>query len=248
MPDFGIYIHIPFCEKKCKYCDFISFEKCDETLKEKYINSIIKEIENCRLDKKITTIYIGGGTPSVLPVQYIQRILQRLNEKFDISKESEVTIEINPGTVTLEKLQIYKKIGINRLSIGLQSTHNRLLEMLGRIHKYEDFKNVYNDARKIGFNNINVDLMLGLPTQTLDEIEQSLKDVMNLQPEHISIYSLILEEGTELEKLISNKKLAMIPEDLERKMYWRTKKCLEKNGYQHYEISNFAQKRISVKT
>jgi len=241
MQNFGIYIHIPFCQKKCKYCDFISFEKCDENIKQKYIESLIKEIENCKINKKISTIYIGGGTPSVLPAEYIQKILEKINQKFEVLEDCEITIEINPGTVDLAKLEMYKKIGINRLSIGLQSTNNHLLEMLGRIYKFEDFEKVYQDVRNVGFENINVDLMLGLPTQTLEDLQESLEKVIDLKPEHISLYSLILEEGTELEKLVSEKKLTMIPEDSERKMYWKTKKILQKNGYEHYEISNFAK-------
>lgn len=247
MQNFGIYVHIPFCQKKCRYCDFISFDKVDECIKGEYVKSLIKEIENCKINKKVTTIYIGGGTPSILPAEYIQNIIKKINEKFTVSENCEVTIEINPGTVDFEKLEIYKKIGINRLSIGLQSTYNRLLEMLGRIHRFEDFLKVYESSRKVGFENINVDLMLGLPTQTLDEMQESLNEVINLRPEHISLYSLILEEGTELEKLVTEKKLTMISDDLERKMYWKTKRILEKNGYEHYEISNFSKKGFQSK-
>jgi len=195
----------------------------------------------------ISTIYIGGGTPSILPPQEIQRILQKIKEKFNVSQNAEITIEINPGTVDLKKLQKYKEIGINRLSIGLQSAENRLLELIGRIHKFEDFEEVYKNARKVGFQNINVDLILGLPTQTMGELKNSLEKVINLNPEHISIYSLILEEGTELEKMIETQELEMISEDLERKMYWETKKILEKNAYNHYEISNFAKSDFESK-
>lgn len=252
MQNFGIYIHIPFCQKKCKYCDFISFDKCDEKIKEKYVNALIKEIENyCRgrvpllpsnnNPQKITTIYIGGGTPSILSAEQIQKILQKIKEKFILDENAEITIEINPGTVDFTKLENYKKIGINRLSIGLQSTDDRILKLLGRVHNYDDFLKTYDNAKKIGFKNINVDLMLGLPTQDLFILEESLQNVINLNPEHISLYSLILEEGTELEKLVLNNQLEMISEDLERKMYWKTKDILEKNGYKHYEISNFSK-------
>ena len=247
----NIYIHIPFCQKKCKYCDFVSFDKCDEKIKAKYVECLIKEIENtCRgtgdralnlQNLNVSTIYFGGGTPSILPSEQIENILLKIKENFIIDKNVEITLEINPGTVNFAKLENYKRMGINRLSIGLQSTHNRLLELLGRIHTYEDFEKVYDDARKVGFKNINVDLMLGLPTQTLNELQDSLTKVISLNPEHISLYSLILEEGTELEKLIQNRELEMISDELERKMYWETKKNLEKNGYMHYEISNFAK-------
>lgn len=247
MQDFGIYIHIPFCQKKCKYCDFTSFDGCDETIKEKYVQAVLQEIEQCEISKKVTTIYFGGGTPSVLPAEEIGKILGQIQKKFEIEENAEITIEVNPGTVDRKKLEKYKEFGINRLSIGLQSSHNRLLEMLGRIHRYEDFLDVYKQARECEFDNINVDLMLGLPTQTLEELKQTLAEVILLNPEHISLYSLILEEGTELEKLVLDKKLEMISEDLERKMYWETKKMLEQNGYCHYEISNFAKPGFEAK-
>ncbi len=243
----GIYVHIPFCQKKCRYCDFISFDNCSEESKKKYVENVVKEIQNTQIAQKIDTIYIGGGTPSNLKAEKIQKILQVIFQQFDVSKNAEITIEINPGTVNLQTLKGYQKAGINRLSIGLQATQNHLLEMLGRIHKYEEFEKVYQEARQIGFTNINVDLMLGLPSQSLEDVEESLKKVIALKPEHISIYSLILEEGTALEKLISSGKLKMPLEDLERKMYWNTKKILEQNGYEHYEISNFAKSGFASK-
>lgn len=230
-----------FAGKKCKYCDFVSFDKCGENVKEKYVQALIKEIENAKIDKKITTIYFGGGTPSLIPAEEIERILRKIFEKFDVAPNAEITIEINPGTVDLSKLQKYKEMGINRLSIGLQATRNKHLKLLGRIHDFGDFGDVYIGARRLGFENINVDLILGIPTQTLREFELSLKELAILNPDHISIYSLILEEGTELEKLISEGKLEMISEDLEREMYWKTKEILGKAHYNHYEISNFAK-------
>lgn len=241
MRNFGIYIHIPFCQKKCKYCDFISFDKCNEDIKEKYVQAVIKEIENCKLKGKVSTIYIGGGTPSTLNPELIQKILNKINENFEVLDNAEITLEVNPGTVDFKKLKMYREMGINRVSIGLQVVQDRLLKLLGRIHKYDDFETVYKSARNAGFDNINVDLMLGIPTQTLDELKNSLENIVDLKPEHISIYSLILEEGTELEALIENKKMEMISEDLEREMYWTAKKFLEENGYKHYEISNFAK-------
>lgn len=242
MSNFGVYIHIPFCQKKCRYCDFISFDKSDKIGQEKYVQAILKEIENCQIKKKVTTIYIGGGTPSILPAEWIQKILEKIRETFEVAKEAEITIEVNPGIVDSEKLKRYHQIGINRLSIGLQAAQNELLELLGRIHVWEDFEKAYKQAANAGFDNINVDLMLGLPTQNLEDLKQSLQKVIDLNLKHISIYSLILEEGTELDKLIAAKKLQMLPDKLERKMYWETKKILEKNGYCHYEISNFAKK------
>lgn len=247
MEKFGIYIHIPFCKKKCKYCDFISFS-CNEEKWKDYFECLIKEIENSKIEnRKVTTIYIGGGTPSLVPSKYIAFIMQTLKNKFNIADDAEITIEVNPGTVTKEKLVQYKDSGINRLSIGLQSTSNRILELIGRIHDYDTFLNTYKLAQEVGFTNINVDLMLAIPTQTEDELIDSLNKVINLNPNHISIYSLILEEGTELEKLVSKKELDLLDEKIERKMYWKTKSILEKNGYKQYEISNFAKKGYESK-
>lgn len=234
----GIYVHIPFCKAKCYYCDFISYAN-KENIIEAYINALLKEIKYRDLEKyNIDTIYIGGGTPSILDSKYIKEILEKITPK----KNAEITIEINPGTCNKEKLKEYKKIGINRLSIGLQSTDNKLLAEIGRIHTYEEFLRVYNQAREIGFSNINVDLMLGLPNQTLEILEKSVKTVVRLKPEHISIYSLILEEGTKLYNMVNEGKVKLTSEELERKMYWGIKHILEKNGYIHYEISNFAKK------
>lgn len=241
MKKFGIYVHIPFCKKKCKYCDFISFS-CFEEKEEEYVNCLIKEIENKKCSNVVSTIYIGGGTPSIIDSKNIIKILEAIFSNFNVLNDAEITIEINPGTVTKEKLQDYKNAGVNRLSIGLQSAENRILELIGRIHTYEDFLKTYNLSREIGFKNINVDLMLAIPTQTEKELISSVEKIIELNPEHISIYSLILEEGTELESLVSKKELELLDEKIERKMYWDTKKLLEKKGYNHYEISNFSKK------
>ena len=241
MKKFGIYVHIPFCKKKCKYCDFISFS-CFKEKEEEYVNCLIKEIENKKCSNVVSTIYIGGGTPSIIDSKNIIKILEAIFSNFNVLDDAEITIEINPGTVTKEKLQDYKNAGVNRLSIGLQSAENRILELIGRIHTYEDFLKTYNLSRKIGFKNINVDLMLAIPTQTEKELISSVEKIIELNPEHISLYSLILEEGTELESLVSKKKLELLDEKIERTMYWETKKILEKNGYNHYEISNFSKK------
>lgn len=246
MEKFGIYIHIPFCKKKCKYCDFTSFCSSEEDI-QKYIKSLIKEIKNNTNDKKVSTIYIGGGTPSLVDSKYICQVLEEIKNKFEIDKNAEITIEVNPGTVTKEKLIDYKNAGINRLSIGLQSSSNRILELIGRIHTFEDFKNTYTLARDVGFSNINVDLMLAIPTQKEEELIESLNEVIKLNPNHISVYSLILEEGTELNRLVENKELELLDDKIERAMYWKIKTILEKNGYNHYEISNFAKKGYESK-
>ena len=246
MKNLGIYIHIPFCKKKCDYCDFISYSNKNQYM-EKYVEALCRDIRFSAEKAKqygINTIYFGGGTPSFINENYINKILLEIRNNYNILENCEITIEVNPGTVIREKLQIYKNIGINRISIGLQSVQNRLLELIGRVHNYDEFLQTYNMARETGFKNINVDLMLALPTQTIEELEESLKNVISLNPEHISIYSLILEEGTKLERKINNGELNLIDEDLERKMYWKTKKMLEKAGYNHYEISNFAKPNL----
>ncbi len=234
----GIYIHIPFCKSKCYYCDFISYAN-KESLIDDYVQALVKEIRYNNLSKyNIETIYIGGGTPSILDSENILKILKEFTDN-----KAEITIEVNPGTVNEEKLRKYKEAWINRLSIGLQTENSSLLKEIGRIHTYQDFLKNYETARKVGFTNINVDLMLGLPNQTMAMLEKSLDEVMKLNPEHISVYSLILEENTKLYDMVNKKKLILPSEELERKMYWRTKKKLEENGYIHYEISNFAKER-----
>lgn len=235
----GIYIHIPFCKAKCYYCDFVSFANKEE-LYEEYAQAVIKEIRYKDISKySIDTIYIGGGTPSILDGESISKILKEIIPY--TKKETEITIEINPGTANKEKLKEYKKAGINRLSIGLQSTKNDLLKQIGRIHTYEEFLKIHKTARKIGFTNINVDLMLGLPNQSIEMLEQSLEEIIKINPEHISVYSLILEENTKLFEMVDKGKLELPNEELERKMYWKVKNRLEENGYKHYEISNFAK-------
>lgn len=243
--ELGIYIHIPFCKQKCNYCDFISYtNKCNEV--ERYVECIVKEINTFDFSNyKVTTIYIGGGTPSFIDSKYIKQIINIVYKKIQIKKNKvkdiEVTIEINPGTVTKKKLNEYKEVGINRLSIGLQCIQDRLLKLLGRIHTFKDFLNTYNWAKEVGFENINVDLMLGLPNQTIEDLKNSLNKVIELNPSHISTYSLIVEEGTKLFKQIENNELQLLDEEVERNMYWYVKNILELNGYSHYEISNFAK-------
>lgn len=237
--EIGVYVHIPFCKRKCYYCDFISFCEKDE-LQEKYINTVIQEIEdffNLNKNVKIKTIYIGGGTPSFIDGKYIEKIMNTFNKEGIV----EATIEVNPGSASLEKLKKYKECGINRLSIGLQSTEDRLLKKIGRIHNYNDFLATYNLAREVGFDNINVDLMIGLPGQTIEDVKSSLNKVINLNPSHISVYSLIVEENTIIYNLIEQNKIVLPDEELERNMYWYVKNYLELGGYEHYEISNFAK-------
>ena len=253
MKKLGVYIHIPFCKQKCYYCDFVSYAN-NEKYFEKYVQALIMEIDNFfqknNNETEIETIYIGGGTPSIIDAKYIKKIMTKLQEKNALITAKEITIEVNPGTVTEEKLKTYKKIGINRLSIGLQSTDNNILKTIGRIHSYEDFLNTYKLARNQGFSNINVDLMIGLPNQTILDIKKSLGKIIDLKPippEHLSVYSLIVEENTTIEKMLNNGILEQPSEELERNMYWYVKNFLELNGYKHYEISNFAKKGYESK-
>ena len=248
MERFGIYIHIPFCVKKCSYCDFVSFCS-DEKTWEQYTNAVVCEIENKKIEnpKKVTTIYIGGGTPSLIPENYIVKIINTVKSRFKIEESAEITIEVNPGTVTEKKLVAYKNVGINRISIGLQSAEDRILKLIGRIHNYQTFLSTYNLTRNIGFENINVDLMLAIPTQTKEELLNTLNKVIELKPNHISLYSLIVEENTEIKKALEVGKLEYVDEKVEREMYWKTKRILEKNGYFHYEISNFAKRGFESK-
>lgn len=235
----GIYIHIPFCKKKCYYCDFVSYCNKDNLI-ENYVKAVKKEIQMQNIQSQITTIYIGGGTPSYIDSKYIEEILEELKSK-NIASNAEITIEVNPGTVTKEKMQEYKKMGINRISIGLQTTQNNLLKQIGRIHNFEEFLETYNITRKTGFKNINVDLMIGLPNQSIQDIKITLEKIIKLNPEHISVYSLIVEEKTPIEDKISKGELELPDEETERNMYWYVKNTLELNGYKHYEISNFAK-------
>jgi len=237
--EIGIYVHIPFCKRKCDYCDFVSYSNKDSKIEE-YIQAVKKEIELQKIKSEITTIYIGGGTPSYIESRYIKEIIEEIKKK-NISEKVEITIEVNPGTVTLEKLQDYKEAGINRLSIGLQSIQDELLKQIGRIHNFEQFLETYKMAQEIGFTNINVDLMLGLPNQRIKDIKESIESILELQPQHISVYSLIVEDGTPIANKIESGNLELPEEELERNMYWYAKNTLELNGYNHYEISNFAK-------
>ena len=253
----GLYIHIPFCKQKCSYCDFCSYANKESFVK-RYMQCVLKEIievgNNNKTDFEngkddlflVKTVYIGGGTPSLIDSKYITQVIEDIKLNFEVDEKAEITIEVNPGTVTLEKLEDYYKAGINRLSIGLQSTHEHLLKEIGRIHTYLDFIDTYRFARDAGFKNINVDLMIGLPNQTLEEVQDSIEEIVSMEPEHISVYSLILEEDTPLFKKVEEG-LELPNEELERKMYWAVKQTLEQNGYIHYEISNFAKKGYESK-
>ena len=248
MKKIGIYIHIPFCMQKCYYCDFCSYAGKLE-MQNKYINSLLKEIDEIKNknEYQINTIYIGGGTPSVIDAELIQKLIKKINSSFNISNSAEVTIEVNPGTVNEEKIKKYKESGINRISIGLQSAKDELLKVIGRIHNYNDFENAYNIIAESGFSNINVDVMIGLPSQTIEDVEDTINKIIRKNPTHISVYSLIVEPGTIIESMINSGKYKLPDEDVERKMYWLVKHVLEQNGYIQYEISNFAKEGFKSK-
>lgn len=248
-----LYVHIPFCVRKCEYCDFLSAPAGADTQQE-YVRNLLLEIEQKGVrctDYEVTTIFFGGGTPSILKAGWIADILDAIHRNFKVRKDAEITIECNPGTLTFEKLSIYKSAGINRISVGLQSASDAELRELGRVHTYEDFLKSYDLIRKKGFSNVNIDLMAALPGQTLKSYEQTLRRVLALKPEHISAYSLIIEEGTpfyekyEADELLREKgeKPQMLPsEETERLMYERTKELLLAHGYERYEISNYARR------
>ena len=268
-----LYIHIPFCARKCYYCDFLSFRALSET-HEAYIRQLIREIRavsaGCE-DYQVVTVFVGGGTPSVLEPEAICRVMEAVYQCFDIAPDGEISIEVNPGTLLQKKLLYYRQAGFNRLSIGLQSADNRELRHLGRIHSFEEFLKSFQSARMAGFQNINVDLMSGIPGQTMESWKNTLKKVTMLKPEHISSYSLIIEEGTPYwerygkkkkgrEKPqalpnaadtpgliqepmdISRQELPPLPEeDTENQMYHLTRRFLKEQGYGRYEISNYAK-------
>lgn len=245
MTEIELYIHIPFCIKKCNYCDFLSFPS-SMIERENYVNALTNEIAwvgNSILPEKdisVRSIFFGGGTPSILSASHMERILSTIKKSFAVKEEAEISMEANPGTLDGEKLRGYREAGFNRLSIGLQSTDDMCLKKLGRIHTYQQFEENYKQARDAGFSNINIDLMSALPGQTLSSYENTLQIVTSLEPEHISSYSLILEEGTpfyEDETLIHQ----LPGEKEERLMYERTKELLGLCGYERYEISNYAK-------
>lgn len=249
MKDLSIYIHIPFCISKCYYCDFISFPGLD-TKVDMYIGYLIREMDLYKellKEYQIKTIFIGGGTPSCIEGQYIARILNHIYKIFNKEKIEEITIEANPGTLNKEKLRIYKELGINRISLGVQSLNDQLLKSIGRIHTSTDFYRSYELIRNLGFKNVNVDLIFGLPNQTIGDCQETLEKMVKLQVEHISYYSLILEENTLMNKWYNEGKIKLPNEELERKMYHDGIKYLKENRYKHYEISNFAREGLECK-
>lgn len=239
----GIYIHIPFCVRKCKYCDFLS-APAPENVRGAYVERLLEEIKlygELLNESRTETVFIGGGTPSILEGREIVRIMDRLRELGNISETAEISIEANPGTVTQEKLKAWKSAGIGRISFGLQSADDEELKRLGRIHTWEIFEENYHLARSCGFENINVDLMSALPGQSMDTWRKTLERVTALLPEHISAYSLMIEEGTPFYETYAEHPELLPSEEEERRMYYETKAFLAARGYERYEISNYAK-------
>lgn len=233
-----LYIHIPFCIRKCSYCDFLSFSG-EQKIQRRYLGALLSEIEHLDADDayQVTSVYIGGGTPSVLPGEWIVQIMERLKKKFSFGLQAEISIEANPGTVDDQKLFLYRSAGINRLSLGLQSADEVQLGMLSRIHSLRDFEDSFQAARRSGFDNINIDLISGLPDQSRESWVRTLNKAASFEPEHISAYSLIVEEGT----MFAEADLNLPDEETERLMYEETHEVLSGLGYQQYEISNYAR-------
>ncbi|WP_251207036.1 radical SAM family heme chaperone HemW [Acetatifactor aquisgranensis] len=240
-----LYFHIPFCVRKCFYCDFLSAPADEGTIK-RYMEALLAETAGSALSYAkytVSSVFIGGGTPSVAPVFCIEDMLGTVKEHYSLAQDAEITMEVNPGTVSEKALSRYREAGVNRLSIGLQSADDKELASIGRIHTWEQFLETYTKARKADFRNINVDIMSALPGQTLSRYRNTLEKVLSLEsaPEHISAYSLILEEGTHLYDLYEKGMLEIPDEDTDRLMYQETKELLARRGYRRYEISNYAK-------
>ena len=245
----GLYIHIPFCKIKCVYCDFYSITKKENEIP-LFTQCLLKEIESYKhYAGKWTfdTIFFGGGTPSLLPPQYLEQILQKLHDTFDISNVKEITLEANPGEAPLEHLKDIKKLGVNRLSIGFQSFNDKILGLLGRLHKSEDCFKTFDNARQAGFDNINTDMIFNIPGLSIKNWTKDLKKLLKLEPEHISAYSLTVEPSTKLFNLVKNKELLMPLEKIDIEQFLLTEEILSNNGYNHYEISNYSKENKKCK-
>ena len=243
MSNLELYIHIPFCEKKCKYCDFVSF-RADFSVVDKYISKLLEEIEAKKYlanDYQISSIYIGGGTPSFIEPKHIAFIMESIKSNYNVLEDAEISIEVNPNSVNEDKICTYFNSGINRLSIGLQSTNDDELTILGRVHNYSDFLNAYNIAIHTGFKNINVDLINGIPSQTPESFKKSLKQVLMLNIKHISIYNLIIEDNTPFKSMLENNEIQLPLENDLLMMDKITKELTDYYRLNRYEISNYAK-------
>ena len=241
---FGLYLHIPFCRSKCAYCDFPSYSQTDQWQKPVIdrMKEELRESAEHLEHRKVTTVYMGGGTPSILDPSLLADLMKTARNEFPISSDAEVSIEMNPGTVTDAFLDAVQQAGFNRISIGAQSADDRLLKQLGRIHSAEDIYKTVSMIRSHGFSNFNLDMMIGLPDQDLSNVEETLKSFLALAPTHLSCYSLIVEEGTRMYDWVSSGTVHLPDDDLERTMYYTVRNTLESAGYHQYEISNYALK------
>ncbi len=243
----GLYIHIPFCQRKCHYCDFPSYAGMEDYW-EAYIESVLKELSNkaeAFSSADIKTLFIGGGTPTLLPYHHIERIMEAVHSQYHVLPECEATIESNPGTLSDQKLKAYRSSGLNRISLGLQACQRHLLTKLGRIHTLEDFLLAVELAQKNGFENMNADLIFGIPGQSLKDWQETLSQVIALNLTHLSCYSLKIEEGTVFGDMKDKGSLHEVEEELDREMYHFAIEHLTQAGYEHYEISNFAKPHYS---
>ena len=243
----GLYVHIPFCKRKCNYCDFCSFSDIKKEQREKYIDCLIAEIRSYKKEPKIIvdTIFFGGGTPSLLEPQELSNICAAIYDSFSVTEGAELTLEVNPKTLSEEKCKAYKALGVNRISIGMQSIHENELKKLGRVHTFEDFLEAYKMVKAAGIKNISFDIMYGIPEQTKESFRKTLEKVVSLDPSHISVYGLILEENTPFWDV--RDKLPLPDEDTECDMYYLASEILCKNGYSHYEISNYSKAGLESK-
>lgn len=242
MQDYGLYLHVPFCKTKCYYCDFNSIA-ADRNIISRYLTVLPKEIERLsdKYNPQIETIYIGGGTPTILKGEELTAILNECRQKLNLSSDLEITVEANPGTLNYRKLKSIKEAGVNRVSLGVQSFHNRLLDKLGRIHKRRDIIESYNLLREVGFENISFDLMFALPGQSLDDWVNTLNEALELGPEHISAYNLKIESNTVFGQWLQEDKIKKPDKELDLAMYRKTLEILSANNYKQYEISNFSK-------
>lgn len=246
----GLYIHIPFCVKKCDYCDFLSFGGTSQATKDLYIEALCREIDLVMSEQQINTvdtIYIGGGTPSILSVENFNRLMTTVFNQVILIDGGEFTVEVNPGSLTSSLLDVMVRSGVNRVSMGLQSSDDDMLQDLGRIHSYDEFLTTYRMLMSAGIDNISIDLMFGLSGQSMNDWVTTVEKVIDLKPSHISAYSLIIEEGTRFEERYDAGMLDLPNEEVEREMFWHVQEMLEDVGYHHYEISNYAMPGYEAK-
>tara|TARA_Y100000996_G_scaffold273700_1_gene215541 strand:- start:2038 stop:3168 length:1131 start_codon:yes stop_codon:yes gene_type:complete len=245
----GIYIHMPFCRVKCMYCDFYSVTDKDEFMPI-FFDSLIKEIQMCQLNTKnweIDSIFIGGGTPSLMSSKQLENLIKELDNNFDLSHIKEFTIEANPGEAPEERLKSFKSLGVNRVSMGVQSLNEDLLKFLTRIHGKDEVLKTFKALRKVGFDNINCDLIFNIPNQTLQIWGNDLKDILQLEPEHLSCYSLTVEKGTQLYNYVNSGKVKMPSNDKSSELYRYTQSLMSDYGYEQYEISNWSKPKLECK-